>query len=112
MKKFNYIFAGSLVFLALGWSLLGDGAKITGLITGKDVFVSSKDLKPGTFRKIAVPDLPEPAPPAGRGGGFGGGRGAAPSTAGLMPSVPAGFKVDVFAEGLKAPRQVRRAPNG
>jgi glucose/arabinose dehydrogenase len=29
-----------------------------------------------------------------------------------MPAVPAGFKVDVFADGLKAPRQIRRAPNG
>jgi glucose/arabinose dehydrogenase len=29
-----------------------------------------------------------------------------------MPAVPAGFKVEAFATGLKAPRQVRRAPNG
>ena len=29
-----------------------------------------------------------------------------------MPAVPAGFKVERFAENLKAPRQVRRAPNG
>jgi glucose/arabinose dehydrogenase len=29
-----------------------------------------------------------------------------------MPAVPKGFKVEAFAEGLKAPRQIRRAPNG
>ena len=29
-----------------------------------------------------------------------------------MPAVPAGFKVEAFADGLKAPRQIRRAPNG
>ena len=29
-----------------------------------------------------------------------------------MPAVPAGFKVEVFADNLKAPRQIRRAPNG
>ena len=53
MKK--YALAGTATFLAFGWSLLGNGAKITALITGKDVFVSSKDLTPGTFRKITVP---------------------------------------------------------
>ena len=29
-----------------------------------------------------------------------------------MPAVPAGFKVEVFADNLKAPRQIRRAPDG
>jgi glucose/arabinose dehydrogenase len=110
MKKYRQILAGSVAFLALGWVLSGNGAKVTALITGTNAFVSSKDLKPGSFRKIAVADLPEPMPPAGRGG-FGFAR-PTPPPAGAMPAVPAGFKVDVFADGLKAPRQIRRAPNG
>jgi hypothetical protein len=109
MKKYPYLLTAAAAFLAFGCALLGDGAKINGLITGQNAFVSSKDLVPGSFRKITVPDLPAPMPPAGRGGGFG--KAPAPPE-GAMPKVPAGFKVEVFAENLKAPRQVRRAPNG
>ncbi len=110
MKKYPYLITGSLAFLAFGCALFGDGAKITALITGQNAFVSSKDLVPGSFRKITVPDLPAPMPPAGRGGG-GFGKAPAPPV-GALPKVPAGFKVDVFADNLKAPRQIRRAPNG
>src|SRR6185369_2602493 len=108
MKRYPYLITGALGFLAFGLALFGDGAKVTALITGQNAFVSSKDLVPGTFRKITVPDLPPPMPPAGRGG-FGGFGKAAPPPEGAMPKVPAGFKVEVFAENLKAPRQVRRA---
>ena len=111
MKKYPYVITGTAAFLAFGLALFGNGAKVTALITGQNAFVSSKDLMPGTFRKITVPDLPAPMPPAGRGG-FGGFGKAAPVPAGLMPAVPAGFKVEAFADNLKAPRQVRRAPNG
>jgi glucose/arabinose dehydrogenase len=110
MKKYPYILTGALAFLAFGLALFGDGAKVTALITGQNAFVSSKDLVPGSFRKITVPDLPDPMPPAGRGGG-GFGKAPAPPE-GAMPKVPAGFKVEVFADNLKAPRQIRRAPNG
>ena len=111
MKKYRYMFTGALAFVAFGCALFGDGAKIAGLITGQNAFVSAKDLKPGTFRKITVADLPAPMPPTGRGG-FGGFGKAPQPPAGAMPAVPAGFKVEVFAENLKGPRQVRRAPNG
>jgi glucose/arabinose dehydrogenase len=111
MRKNPYLFTGAAAFLAFGCALFGDGAKISGLITGQNAFVSAKDLKPGTFRKITVADLPAPMPPTGRGGFGGFGKAAAPP-AGVMPAVPAGFKVDVFEDNLKAPRQIRRAPNG
>ena len=68
MKKYPYLLTGALAFLAFGCALFGDGAKIAALLTGQNAFVGSKDLVPGTFRKIAVPDLPPPMPPAGRGG--------------------------------------------
>ncbi len=110
MKRLQYALAGGFTVLASAWILQGNGAKITGLITGTNAFVSSKDLKPGVFRKITVADLPEPNPPSGRAG-FGFGRGSA-KPEGAMPAVPAGFKVEAFATGLKAPRQIRRAPNG
>ena len=81
MKKYPYVITGTAAFLAFGLALFGNGAKVTALITGQNAFVSSKDLMPGTFRKITVPDLPAPMPPAGRGG-FGGFGKAAPVPAG------------------------------
>ena len=35
-----------------------------------------------------------------------------PRPASAMPQVPAGFKIELFAEGLSGPRQMRVAPNG
>jgi glucose/arabinose dehydrogenase len=76
-------------------------------ITGPAAFTSAKDLKSGTYRKISVSDLPEPGkatPNFGR---------PAARPEGAMPVAPAGFTVSLYAhDGLKAPRQIRRAPNG
>jgi glucose/arabinose dehydrogenase len=107
MKKFGWILAGGSCLLAFTVMLQGDGAKIVGLITGQAAFVDSKDLKPGVFRKITVADLPAPGeahPSFGK---------MSPRPEGAMPQVPAGFKVELYAhDDLKAPRQIRRAPNG
>jgi glucose/arabinose dehydrogenase len=64
--------------------------------------------KPGLSRVIRPGDLPKP--------------GATPSVANFphviqqppdaVPRVPAGFKVELFAEGLSGPREIRVAPNG
>jgi hypothetical protein len=75
---------------------------------GKDAFGSWQRDKPGTVRLIKPKDLPEP----------GATRSAAsvsqvvPRPAGAKPQVPAGFKIDLFAEGLNGPRILRVAPNG
>ena len=107
MKNFGWIAAGGAFLLAFGMTLSGDGAKVTGLITGQAAFVDSKDLKPGVFRKITVADLPEPGdahPSFGK---------MSPRPEGMMPQVPTGFKVELYAhDDLKAPRQIRTAPNG
>ena len=78
------------------------------VLTGKDAFGSWQADKPGTVRLIRPQDLPEP--------------GATPSSAkfsrivprpsGAAPQVPAGFKIELFAEGLSGPRIIRVAPNG
>jgi glucose/arabinose dehydrogenase len=107
MKKFGWITAGGAFLLAFSAMLQGDGSKIVGLITGQAAFVDAKDLKPGVFRKIAVGDLPAPGdahPSFGK---------MSPRPEGAIPQVPAGFKVELYAhDDLKAPRQIRRAPNG
>ena len=107
MKKYSWLVVGASTLLAFTAALEGDGAKIVGLLTGQAAFVNAQDLKPGTFRKISVTDLPEPgdAHP-----GFGK---QIPRPEGVMPQAPAGFKVELYAhDDLKAPRQIRRAPNG
>ncbi len=63
---------------------------------------------PGVRRHIAVADLPAPfATPSARNGPD-----VVARPAGASPSVPAGFKVDLFAKDLAAPRAIRVAPNG
>jgi glucose/arabinose dehydrogenase len=63
---------------------------------------------PGRSRKITVNDLP--APYATHSAGNGPDVVARPD--GVLPKAPAGFKVNLFAEGLHTPRVIRQAPNG
>src|SRR5690348_10852362 len=108
MKKFRYLVAGSTLALSFAFMLQGDGAKVSGLITGKAAFSDAKDIKVGSFRKIAVADLPNPhETPSGRN------MKQAMPPAGAIPQVAEGFKVEAYVkEGIRAPRQIRRAPNG
>jgi glucose/arabinose dehydrogenase len=104
MKKSMWI--TSCVFLGMAVVLASTNG-IKDVVTGSGAFVDAKDLKAGTFRKITAGDLPEPtkatpnfAPPK-------------PRPEGVLPVAPAGFAVALYAhDGLKAPRQIRRAPNG
>jgi len=63
---------------------------------------------PGKIRKIDVRELPKPFATQSAGN--------APKLVGrpanAWPKAPAGFKVDLYAEGLKEPRLIRTAPNG
>src|SRR5215467_3751049 len=89
MKNFRWIAAAGSVLLPFGAMLVADNAKVAGLITGKGAFISAPDLKPGTFRKITVADLPEPSqarPFPGR---------VVPRQETNMPLAPAGFKVEL-----------------
>ena len=77
-------------------------------LTGAAAFGDWHADKPGVTRLIRPADLPRP--------------GATPSSANAphlvrrppsaLPQVPAGFKIDLFADGLSGPRQMRVAPNG
>src|ERR1700737_4749739 len=80
----------------------------SGQLVGTAAFGDWRADKPGVSRLIRAEDLPKP--------------GATPSAANVsrvvqrppssLPQVPAGFKVELFAEGLSRPRQMRVAPNG
>ena len=72
------------------------------------VFGDWKQDKPGKRHRIALSDLPPPneaqsaSNPSRR----------AQRSSGAKPEAPEGFSVQLFAEGLKAPRIIRTAPNG
>ncbi len=106
MKKLLWITGCGALGLSALWAAT-NGADIKDAITGQAAFTDAKDLKPGTFRKITAADLPEPGkatPNFGR---------PAARPEGALPVAPAGFTVSLYAhDGLKAPRQIRRAPNG
>jgi glucose/arabinose dehydrogenase len=64
--------------------------------------------KPGVRRIIKPDDLPKPgATPSASNVSH-----IVPRPASVVPQVPAGFKIELFAEGLSGPRQMRVAPNG
>src|ERR1051326_3506264 len=85
-----------------------DAAQDRRVLTGRAAFGDWRDDAPGVWRHITPADLPPP--------------GASPSVtnfprkvarpAGAVPQVPPGFKVELFASGLNAPRAMRVAPNG
>ena len=87
---------------------IGDTLAQSGPLVGRAAFGDWRADKPGVSRLIKPEDLPRP--------------GATPSSANTarvvprptatLPQVPAGFKIELFAEGLSGPRQMRVAPNG
>jgi glucose/arabinose dehydrogenase len=87
---------------------VSQAAAQSGPLVGSTAFGDWRADKPGISRLIRQQDLPKP--------------GATPSAASVShvvprpsattPQVPAGFKIELFAEGLREPRQMRVAPNG
>src|ERR1700733_12106071 len=107
MNKLQRIAFAGVFLLVFGVLLEGDGGAIANLITGKSAFVDAKDLRPGAFRKITANDLPKPYETESARN-----MKAASRPAGALPAGPEGFKVELFLDGLKGPRQIRVAPNG
>jgi glucose/arabinose dehydrogenase len=78
------------------------------LLTGSDVFGDWSSDAPGVRRKILVTDLPAPFQTESANNG--------PRLVrrpdGAWPKAPDGFKVELYATGLRNPREVVTAPNG
>jgi len=108
MKNYQWIaLTGGIAAALLLHAAKTDGINV---MTGSKAFTNTASISPGLARKITAQDLPQPMPPAGRGGGFGIGA-TRPESA--IPKAPAGFKVEIYVgSGLTVPRQMRRAPNG
>jgi glucose/arabinose dehydrogenase len=71
-------------------------------------FTDFRYESPGTTRKITPADLPPPYATQSVGNG----PHMVPRPANAWPKAPPGFKVELFASGLKNPRQIHVAPNG
>ena len=85
-----------------------DTSDVKNVITGKEAFDSYQTEKPGVFRKITVADLPQPYATEGVSNA----PTVVPRPADAWPKAPEGFKVDLYAEQLAGPREIRTAPNG
>ena len=78
------------------------------LLTGEAAKGDWRTDAPGVRRKLTPADLPAPydTPSVDNGPNI------VDRPEGALPSVPAGFRVDLFASGLANPRMLRVAPNG
>jgi glucose/arabinose dehydrogenase len=103
----------TVLFVAAGariMSVHAQGSKVDAknLLTGQAAFIDYRTMKPGVFRKITAADLPKPFATESSGN-F---PRVVARPADAWPQVPSGFKVDLYASGLKGARQIRLAPNG
>jgi len=85
-----------------------DDAKARNVVTGQAAFSSYQTEKPGLFRKITVADLPAPyATDSAENFSK-----VVPRPENAWPQAPAGFKVQLYANGFTQARLIRTAPNG
>jgi glucose/arabinose dehydrogenase len=80
----------------------------SGSLTGSAAFGDWRADRPGLVRLIRPSDLPKPGATASSANVSH----VVPRPTGAIPSVPAGFKVELLVEGLGGPREMRTAPNG
>lgn len=78
------------------------------VITGTAAFTDYTQEHPGVTRKITLADLPEPLPDESVDNGAS----LVPRPQNAWPIAPAGFKVEMYAQGFAEPRLIRTAPNG
>ena len=99
----------ALAATSLLWGFAPHVAAQQGVVTGQDAFTDYTKEHPGVRRHITVADLPQPMPDTS----IDNGADMVPRPEGTMPQAPAGFKVQIYAEGgFQEPRLMRTAPNG
>lgn len=79
-----------------------------GPLTGEAAYGDWRSDRPGVVRLIRPADLPKPGATASASNSSR----VVPRPASAAPQVPAGFRIELFADGLSGPRQMRVAPNG
>ncbi len=100
---------GASVLLVAGAAAAVDPAKPpSDVITGEAAFHGFQGEKPGIVRKITVADLPKPYATKGVSNNAE----IVPRPADAWPQAPPGFKVELYADKLDGPREIRTAPDG
>ena len=109
----NQLTKRTAIFLLIGSVFYSSNAfaqtqKQSKVMTGQGAMGDWTTDAPGVRRRITAADLPKPfeSPSVNNGPKL------VKRPDGAMPVVPAGFKVEEFASGLKNPRLIRTAPNG
>jgi glucose/arabinose dehydrogenase len=87
---------------------LGPAVAQSDPLTGSAAFGDWRSDRPGLVRLIRPADLPKPGATSSSANFSR----IVPRPAGAMPQVPPGFKIELLAEGLSGPREMRTAPNG
>ena len=87
---------------------IAPAASQSNVLTGSAAFGDWREDKPGLVRHIRPADLPKPGATASSANAAD----VVRRPAAAVPQVPAGFKVELLAEGLSGPREMRTAPNG
>ena len=95
------------MLVAAAWGVAAASAQQTPLV-GAAAFADWRGDKPGVIRTIKPENLPKPGATASSANVAR----IVPRPRSAVPQVPAGFKIELFAEGLSGPRQMRVAPNG
>lgn len=98
---------GSLV-LVRARAMYFDRSDVKNVTTGTAAFTDYKNEHPGVFRKITVADLPQPFATQGVSNS----PSVNPKPADAWPKALPGFKVELYADGLNQPREIKTAPNG
>jgi glucose/arabinose dehydrogenase len=98
----------ALVGIALTAARRGPAAPVLPAAPDVPPFSDYRHERPGAAHKITVADLPPPREAESTDNG----PTMVARPADAWPSAPAGFKVDLYTDGLANPRLIRTAPNG
>lgn len=90
----------------------GPAAPAAPVAAAADVLADWRSDAPGHRLHIRAADVPAPEAGNDPEKSIAGNVAVVDPPAGALPQVPDGFAVEVFAQGFKQPRTLRRAPNG
>jgi glucose/arabinose dehydrogenase len=100
--------AGAVIFTgAFAVKVAFGNANPKNVLTGDSAFASYSNVKPGVWRHITAASLPKPFATSSSSNGAR----VVPRPSDAWPQAPAGFRVELYATGLRNPREIRRAPN-
>ena len=97
-----------ILFASLVFATVAVAQSAAPVLTGQKAYTDARNDHPGIRRRFEADDLPAPLAtrPASNPAA------TVHRAADAKPQAPAGFSVELAAEGLRGPRAIRVAPNG